>query len=461
MWERIKSLWSGRVPEIDDADEDESQGGSAPADESSVQVEVPESGKASSAPVQAVAPTPARDLRPVEAAVAEGELAQALALVRQHLLEAPTSRAVLICAAKVLEAAGEAELAGLFGRAAEGREQLPAFMALAEGFLHMDDPAMAAAMAEASLRGVQNPRATALWAQAVARLGDHDRVLEILGRFEGRWPDPGTLCRYALSAVLAGDRARYARVAGLVEEAGAEWITRAAARSEAVDADSDPQPLRHVHFVEYGATLLDAEERLFSTVVGPARIARILGRAAAVVDTADQRICYTSQRGEVFARWLAALVDGTAIPASARIPKQRALLVLADDDCWDARADQALDAGPTTVLQVVKDPNCAGVPTADLIGVLASGAPLPLEGIGAERASERVPPRLLAEQLKKAAEGTKDEGRGEVERWVEARKAWLSVNDPPGPSGRTPYLGDVPVWVEPDGEPAEVAVAPQ
>ena len=81
--------------------------------------------------------------------------------------------------------------------------------------------------------------------------------------------------------------------------------------------------------------------------------------------------------------------------------------------------------------------------------MFAAGARLPLDGIVAERASDRVPPRLLADDLRKAADGVDLEGDApELEAWIAGRRALLTLADPPVLAARVPYLADIPRWVD-------------
>ncbi len=451
MWERLKSFWGSRAPgDLDEAGEaDERSAGEAGGAGEAAVAEAP-----ARAPAREAAPSPATsELRAIDEALAAGDLGLALGRVRDLLVAMPTAPDVMDRAARVLETAGEGELAHQF-RVARGGRDGAGYLTLARSFLVMDDAELAAALARAALgrSGPDDAAALGVVADALARQGEHDEVLGLLERLEGRFSDAALLDRYAVSALLAGDRARYDRVAAAVAaDPDAAWVARAAARAGAFGPDED-RPLRHTLFVQYGAALLDADEIVRGAPLGPARLMRVLDRARVaceLVPSVGDRIAYVSPRGEVFARWMAGAVDGTAVPMSARIPGARVLVVVVDDDDMATLVGhRAFHEGPLVILQVVKDPRRAELPAPDLIGLLGEDVVLPLEGVEAERAAERVPPSLLAAELARAASGAEyDSGAAEVGPWLEERLTMLSLVEAIGPDERLAWLADLPSWL--------------
>ncbi|MGM0578893.1 MAG: hypothetical protein ACQEXJ_24435 [Myxococcota bacterium] len=437
MWNRLKALWAGATPAVD---EDPGSGGA------------PER-QAAGRPAEEAGPHE-EALRAIDRALEEGDTGRALMTLRAVLLDGAAGRAVLERAARLMEALDEAGLAVLFRQAAVGRAAEP-LIELAASFLEMDDGPVAVTMARAARRRTRGeaPFVDGLVAEGNARAGDHDAVLEALGGWIGRWPDPALLRRYAQSAVLAGQRAAWDRVAAdVAADEEAAWIAQSAAREASFDLDAEVHaPLRHALFVEYGAVLLDAEAVLAGGIVEPGVLAQIMDRATDVIRTAGvevDRVAHVSQRGEVFAHWMARLLDSTPMPLSARIQGQRILLVAADDDDLAGAAEhRAWADGPALVMQVLKAPGRTGLPAPDLVGLLAEGAALPLSGLEAARAADRVPPRLELSALVKAAEGAETDGAWPFLRdWVRERRDHLAVTRPWAPDERPPYAGDLPAW---------------
>lgn len=425
MWDRFRALWGGRAPDFDDADE------AAPA-------------------AKAPADRHAEALAEVDRALETGDRDRALALVRRLLLDPPAAPSVLGRAGRLMHEVAEPEIALLFERAAGSQEARPvADLALA--FLAMDDVPLAAALARSAVRrldgrpGPDVPNVLGVLAEALAREGDHAAVVDLLRPVAPRSSSTELLHRHALSALFAGDSSSWVEVAPRVgrDDSGA-WLVRAALRATRFEAPPSP---RQGLFVGYGAVLLDPEpaedERL-----DPVRAARIVERAAEALHRGGaeiERVAYASSDGEVFAHWMARVLDRTAIPLAGRLQDQRLLAVAAGDhDLAEIASHRAFGAGPTVVLQVVKDPSRAGHPTPDLVGVLGAGVRLPLERLHAERAADRIPPRLQCARLVEEVGDAEDPDLEALGDWVEARAELLGLSDPPAPPERIPFGADLP-----------------
>ncbi len=448
MWNRLKSLWSGTVPEMDDEVEAASPQGRGVAPKSNAR---------------------ALALGAIDEALAQGNSGVALNRLRQILVEGTPDRDELKRGGSVMRAVGEAELATLFEAAAERSSAEPAAR-LAAAFLEMDDPSVARALAAVANQRSQgaDPVVARIFADATARQGDHGAVVDQLARWEGRWPDAALLGRYAMSAVLAGRADTWQRVQPQI---GANpklaWMTGAGARMELGDSDA---PLRRAVFLEYGAVLLDASAIQGRGNLGPGRLARVMQRARDVLKGADvsvERVCYVSRRGEVFAQWMARLLDATAIPLTSRIQDQRVLVVAADGDDLDiVLVHPGLAHGPTSILQVLKSPSRTGAVVPELIGLLSDGATLPLGALEAPAAADRVPPRLqFAELVRVADSAPAGPEAGDVwdkpAAWAQRLRPHLLLTAVQAGRARPDWLGDLPAWalVAPAPAPkAEVAV---
>lgn len=471
MWDTLKSLWMGRAPRLptEDVLPPEAAAGAASPEGATAEQANPTAatpGKAQAA--RPSAPSIGDELVAIDGAVQRGDLGAALVAVRELLVRFPARSDVLHRAAAVLSVAGEAELAQLFNEA-KGSPDGHALLTLAYRFLQMRDPTTALAMARgARQRSGDVPEIVALTAEALARSGEHEAVVERLERFEGSWPTQDLLARYARSAILAGDRGRFERVAIAAEslsEYGPE-LAAAGRRAAANDVDADGSPLRWCLHILHGAALLDHDEMLDNEVVGPARIARIAGRAAAFVaatPVVPDRIVYATRRGEVLARWLAQALDATAMPLSARIPNQPVVAVAVDDeDLFALLAEPAIDGGgEVRLFQLVKDPSLGGLPVADMYGVLGVDLTLPLDELEGDRAAERVPPSVLAAELRKAAGEPVDAELDSWAAWVLERQGDLTFVTPPALHGRHVFGADLPRWaLSPSVAPAEPAPVP-
>lgn len=446
MWKRLKSLWGGRSVEDAEADADD------------LSVTEPEP----TPPVDPAARSPfARELAAVDGALDAGDVAQALSLARALLDEAPGDRGVLGRAARALTLAGEEELGGVFARASETDAAAP-LVEVAAALLDAGDPSAAVAAARGARRrgGAGDADGAIVLAEALARVGDHTAVVETLAAWEGRWVGPGMLQRYALSCVLAGEDARWERVADELRGVeGAGWIDHAAQRAAAYGrpAQSDGGALRECVFVEYGSVLLERAERAAGDALDARALGRLLERAAevfAAVGLAPTRVGYGSPEGEVVARWLAGLSGGVASPLSGRIPGQRWVVVAVDDEeALSLVEAPEFDHGPTLLFQVIKDPQAAGTPMADLVGVMGHGLALPTEPLADPRAAHRVPPSLLvARLLEEAGHGAGDDvaedaGMEALVLWARERAGELSAASPVALDERLAYLGDTPRWV--------------
>ncbi|MEZ4269534.1 MAG: hypothetical protein R3F39_24505 [Myxococcota bacterium] len=449
MWNRLKSLWSGTFPEIEEEGETPAPQGRVPT---------------------AKANARALALEAVDEALAQGNSAIALNRLRQLLVEGAPDREELKRGGSVMRAVGELELATLFEAAAERSSSEPAAR-LAAAFLEMDDAPVARALAAVAHQRSQGtePVVARIYADATARQGDHAAVVELLARWEGKWPSPALLGRYALSAVLSGRGEVWERVRPqVIANPNLVWMAGAAGRMGLADGDA---PLRRAVFLEYGSVLLDASAVQGRGNLGPGRLARAMQRARDVLKGADiavDRVCYVSRRGEVFAQWMARLLDATAIPLTSRIQDQRVLAVAADGDDLDlVMAHPALDHGPTSLFQVLKSPTRTGSVVPELIGLLSDGATLPLGALEAPAAADRVPPRLHFAELLRVSETTPaGPEAGDIwekpAAWAQKLRPHLLVSLVRAGKDRPDWLGDLPEWAfiapVPPPKPAPVVV---
>jgi len=425
VWRRLKQLWGGATPTLDEAEE---------------LVEA-----SPSSPAVAPPPDPTRDaLALVDAALREGDTQGALLRMRALLLRVPGDRRVLERAVTVLAKVDERPLAEGFKRAAASREAAP-LVALAREFLAREDPEIALSMAQAATTRDPHGVAPAI-AVAAAReaLGDHAAVLADLERFAPEWPDPELARIYGAAVIFEGAWERWDGVADtLADDPEGAWIVAAADRARTFPPEEGGSDLQHRLFIRYGAVLLDADEGVEG--IAPARLASWIAKCAALlldrVDH-DSRIAYVGPRSEVLARWLAESLGITAIPLSARLPNQELVIAVADDDDLEPLYQtRAFFGAPSVVFQAVKDPQRAGVPLADLIGILAEEPTLPFDGLEVERAADRVPPKLLVRQLKAAAGAADEAPVAQLLGWAEQRRGHLSLDTPAEPAERAAFNG--------------------
>ncbi len=441
MWQRLKSLWGGRT-----VDEPAADGEDLPVTE-------PEP----TPPVDPATRSPfARALAELDRALEAGDVGGALSQARALLDEAPGDRTVLGRVARALELGGEEELARAFARAADTDDAGP-LVDLAAELLEVGDASAAVAVARGARRrgGAGDPDGAIVLSEALARVGDHAAVVEALAVWEGRWVGPGMLQRYALSCVLAGEVARWERVAPALREVdGAAWIDAAAGRAATYGraARAEAGGLRDCLFVEYGAVLLEGSERDAGERLRAQDLGRLVERAAevfAAVGVGSVRVGYASPRGEVVARWLAATLGGVASPLSARVPGQPwAVIAVDDEEALRVVDTPEFDHAPTLLVQVTKDPDAAGTPMADVVGVMGHDLSLPMEGLLDARAADRVPPSLLVARLREEARqgGAEDAGMEALVLWARERAADLSAAAPAMLAERLAYLGDTPRW---------------
>lgn len=376
--------------------------------------------------------------------------------IRELVLAAPTDARVLRRAAVLLRELGDDDLAAGFEQGARSSSGEP-LAELGHAFLAMDDAELAltlgdGAVSRAKERGRRrgddaegdggNAEGRLVGALALSRLGEHQLVLE---RLEGALDDSiAARVRWALAALALGDFEALDRVSGDLGEA-TDWITAVRARVTAFPRDaygprSDPQRLL---FALYGAVLLDDADE--GERLEPARILRWMQALATLVRELlppGTRPAWVSPRGEVLARWLGSLLpDEGAMPLSARLPKQPVLVVLADDaDLAVLVETRAWSEGELPTFQALKDPGEIGSPMADVIGVFRSGVALPLEGLEAERAADRMPPRMVVGRLQDEANKSRIEP-AELDgflAWARARAEHLTLAEPPRAEARIP-----------------------
>lgn len=385
--------------------------------------------------------------------------------MRELVLMSPTDARVLRRAAALLRELGDEDLAAGFELAARSSSGEP-LAELGHAFLGMDDAGLALALGDGAVERARerarpgrrraadvdeqgdlgHAEGLLVGALALSRLGEHRQVLE---RLEGVLDASlAARVRWALGALALGDGEAFARIGGTLEEA-TEWVEAVRARVTAFPADplgprSDPQRLL---FALYGALLLDDTED--GERVEPARLLRwmqALATLAREILPAGTRPAWVSPRGEVLARWLASLMpdDCAAMPLSARLPKQPVLVMLADDADLALLAEtRAWAESELPTFQALKDPTEIGSPVADVVGVFRAGVSLPLEALEAERAADRVPPRMLVGRLQDEASRSSSGPVGPAEldgflAWTRARASHLSLVAPPRAEARIP-----------------------
>jgi hypothetical protein len=468
MWEKLKAIWNGKhsifpvsafrgsTPTIEEID----------AEDQVAQEQ------------QAANQNKTHHLDIVAEAMASGDFVAALRVLARVLMSAAPPKEAFMHASQLMAAMKVPDLAS--GFAVLAQEQGPvAAINLSATFLSMDDPAMALAMASEARRRTQgvDPLVLGLLAESTARLGRHEDVVKLLEHYEGNWPDPVLLRRYALSAVLSGKKNHWERIASAVaDDPAAEWIQGAAVRADSLELQvpsPDARPLREALFVEYGSVLVSADEILHGTEIGAELLARCMLEIAEGIKVAGvhvDRVAYITSESEVFAHWLAAELEISAMPLSARIKEQLLVVVVTDDEEMASVVDnRSYQKGPVILVQILKDPLRAGVFAADFVAILGSELSLPLALLHAEKMSQRLSPRMLAEKLRTQA---KSQGAGllpnHLKSWVGSRKAGLSFCKVPSAERRPPYMADVPQWalnpqpiseLEPNVVEVEAAVA--
>ncbi len=350
----------------------------------------------------------------------------------------------------------------------------------------------------------RDARGLLLGAIALARTGQHHAVLERLAPIIGpspthRPPDDayddeafrlGARVRYAISALLVGATSRLVSLRGQLSDAE-PWISEIASRArafappgpdnmaatdkdgeepygarldddaEAGDPQGDGQALgtggagqggadapnagdarQRLLFLLYGSILLDDAE---NERLGAARLARWMHAVAAIIGQtmpSTTRPAWVSPRGEVLARWLGNLLpERAAMPFSARLPRQSVVVVLADDRDLATLVESVSSNETFPIFQAVKDPAEVGSPMADLIGVFRGDVELPFEPLDAERAADRVTPRMLALQLQDESDKAGRVGADELEgflAWFSLRRAHFELGSPRSLAERIP-----------------------
>jgi hypothetical protein len=451
MWTRFKRMWSkGQGERASDHDGPELD----PGRRHDLEVE--------EAPPAIVDPLVA-DLEDYDAASdsASGRGLTKSQRLRALMLEHPSDPRVLRRAAalteRMAEDDGARELAQTFERAARTTREEP-LLELAEVFFGMEDFGLALAFADGACQrakgGGRDGAGLLMGALVLARTGMHADVLRRLAPLverpeetasgrrreardtgqNGDYDDAsvrlGARVRYALSALLLGEGTRLGELAGTLGEAEG-WLDEVAARADAFPAEGAEEDARQrLLFLLYGAVLLDDAD---AERLGAARIARWIHAVAAVVRATmpmQTRPVWVSPRGEVLARWLGSLLpENAAMPLSARLPKQPVLVVLADDRDLAALYEQAPNEA-LPLFQALKDPAEVGSAVADLIGVFRAGVTLPFEPLEAERAADRVTPRMLALRLAEEAGRVPDEELAGFLGWFSARRELVSLDNP-------------------------------
>jgi hypothetical protein len=333
--------------------------------------------------------------------------------LRALMLDAPTDARVLRRAAALMTHVGDDELAEAFDRASRTSADGP-LTALGEAFLAMEDLPLALAFAEGAasrVRGPARPESLAVSAMALGRMGEHARLLERLDHClppgeEG--PALTVRLRYALSALLLEDWERYGLVRGMLGEVGG-WVEEVVERVEAFPWEEGERSTQRLVFALYGALAVDDLRGDHATEVTPFRLGRWMSVLAALAKETlppETRPAWVGPRGEVLARWLGTLLpENAAIPLSARLPRQPVIVVLADDAELANLVEMGLgdEASTFPMFQAIKDPAEIGSPMADVVGVFRAGVTLPLGLLDAERAAERLTPRMLASRLQEEA----------------------------------------------------------
>ncbi|MCB9733641.1 MAG: hypothetical protein H6745_13660 [Deltaproteobacteria bacterium] len=432
-------------------------------------------------PSQAPPDPIAERLALVDQALAADKVEAALRETRGLLLMAPWERRVLERAARVLEAAGEENLAAGFAEAAAERGA-DAVLALSRELLALDDAELALGLGRAACRrDARSAAAQAAVADALHALSEHTRAVEHLSAFSGVLEQPELAERLALAAALAGDWKTWGRVAPVLgDDAGAAWVLGVGARArfeadarsaiaeaaepagdDAADGEGDgdgaaeaapvaravPAPVtaREGMFVRYGV-LLVAETPCEGPVDEAELGGWIAGGAAALqlVAPSDTRVGYVGTRSELIARWLASALGTSALPLSARLPEQDLVVAIADDDDLAAVYETRTFAGggaTTWLFQAVKDARRREMPLADVIGAIGEDVELPLGMLDAERATDRLPPKLALTGLEERA-GQADEAEIEaITAWASAREELLSLASPPDADARPLFEG--------------------
>jgi len=365
--------------------------------------------------------------------------------MRELLLRAPTDVRVLRRAAAILRSLGDETLANGFDQAA-AQSHGQGLTELARQFIDMDDARLALVLADGALardRGLL--AAVLIGAEALAHMGRHRQALERLATVSHS-ADAALAMRAALSAVHVGDMERFGDVVDDLPD-GAAWLEAAALRAHAFPDSDDEDTKQRMLFVLYGTLLLD--DAAEGEVLDAARIARWLTAVAQLAgETLDPetRPAWVSPRGEVLARWLGSLMPvNAALPLSARLPRQPVLVVLADDeDLATLVAMKVWHDAPAPLFQALKDPCEVGSPMADVVGVFAAGVTLPLGSLEAERAADRVPPKMVASGLEREAGRIDPVDLAGFIGWAQARREHLSWLNPPPAELRIALVGDAP-----------------
>ncbi len=453
MWKRLSRLWKKSDPDARGLEQEMRLSASRVEPAAQYDAEL------SAAPVEAdplIAALEHFDLEHREAG-AEGVVGR----MRELMVLAPTDPRVLRRAAELARELGDEGLAHELEQGATSSSGAP-LAELGHTFLAMDDAELAlslgdGAMARAHERAKKMRRRAEgvaegdddglaagrlVGALALSRLGEHAQVM---ARLEHAL-DEGIAARvrWALSAIALGDEAAQGLVAGRLGPAE-RWVDEVRARVAAFPSaregfSSDPQRLL---FALYGSVLLDDAEH-GERLAAPRILRWILALAELVKDVlpAGTRPTWVSPRGEVLARWLARhLPEEAAMPLSARLPRQPVLVVLADDgDLATLVETRAWSEGPLPIFQALKDPREVGSPIADVIGVFKEDVSLPFEELEAERAQDRVPPRVLAGRLGDEVRGSEvdPEELAGFFGWVAARREHLTLLAPPPGEERIP-----------------------
>jgi len=380
--------------------------------------------------------------------------------LRTMLLEAPADSRLLARSADLLRELDDPELAGMFDAAARTRRAAP-FVALSEALQGLGDPTFGLALARAAL-GFEpsDPEAVVSFSAALAALGRHEEVLDVLGAQLASATADSDLeavlaARFATSALVLGDLGRFAEVEHRLDEV-APWLLAAGARVKHFGHKrlSDPTAERRRGMFDlYGTVVLDAVPA--GSRLEPERLAEWVQAVVAVIGpqgnwenptlevTEAIRPTWVGPKGEVLARWIAALLPDkpNPIPLTSRIPSQRILIVIADDSelaqLWEMKA--FFDA-PAPIFQAVKDPREINSPMADIIGVVQSDITFPFEPLEVERLAERMVPRNLAQALQGEV-GVGDQASLEAfAAWVAERRGYFMCDTELEPDER-PRLG--------------------
>ncbi|MEC9073163.1 MAG: hypothetical protein VX938_12305, partial [Myxococcota bacterium] len=265
-------------------------------------------------------------LAQVEAAMAGGEELRALTVVRGLLLKGQLAPSTLEVTGRLMNRLGEGDLADLFSRASK-EQGAEALLELAGTFLRMGDSSMALSMARGAGRRTAADLTVVhgLIAESHARCGDHEAVLDLLGRYGSAWPDPALYRRFATSAVLAGDLSDWGTVQEDIRRDGeSDWLLRAAERVATYGA-GESSSHRTAYFALSGGCLVLDGPPVSDRVVSVPELRQIMHGVRSVLRESSvsyERVAYVSPRGEVFAHWLGELLDVLPIPLSGRIDGQ-------------------------------------------------------------------------------------------------------------------------------------------